>query len=150
MEIRMDKGGLRVIDHYKRIRDNLKKEANKDLRKVAVAYQRELRRGIRQQKLLFTYTMYKSVTKPPTKVAGGYNITMPIYSEWLDKMKPHSVIVKGKPLLERWVKEKTGRPLFTISVRAHPFIHSAIERGHARLEPTLEEGHVHKLIKEVS
>lgn len=76
----------------------------------------------------------------------GY-ITMPTKGIYLSEARPHWVSLFKNPKLARWVSVKlrksftiNGRPLNSILVRGHPFIHRYFQASLSRLRAELNFG----------
>lgn len=156
LEIKMDtKGLVELRDTLGRYADKLPKAMNTDIKTIAEDYAFEMSGELTMQRLTWNW---KLLTSCVAKESGenSYEIAIPEYGYFLDRMKPH-LAPMFKPskqtgqVLADWAMTKWGLPKEklppVIKVRPHPWMKSAFMRARAKVERRLERGEFHKTIE---
>lgn len=76
-----------------------------------------------------------------------WEITMAMHGRYLDSMPIHRVVVKGKPQLERWARQKLGEVPYSMVVKPTPWIASGLREGGNRAVRTLKNGEIVRVFK---
>ncbi len=146
IDIKIDaKNVTQMLQGYQ---ETLPKGARRGVWLLTLRMQKELRKEIRNQGLIWRGKLLKE-TRARKLTKDSYGIFMPLYGKQLDEMRTHAVQLRRGKLITKWAQDKMPNPPAAggyITVRKHPFIDAPFNKV-VRQTKKIVEKEINKAIR---